>query len=188
MGLFRNIRRVLGDIAPIVATVAPIVAPGIGGFLASRIAGSIARSTAPRANSAAAVARGAPVVPRFCPRMGVVGRPFSSQFQSRNFSTGGAFAGRPLVFTGGRVPVGREVVAQFCPSVPDPLPVSQATQGGLAPAGAFVVGGTAVGTPFERVSVAQPVLPPPKVAAARVISAPTIGARLTIAQRIAAGI
>jgi len=164
VGLFRNIRRVIGDIAPVVSAVAPIVAPGLGGFLISQVAGRIARNTAPRANPAVAVARGAPVVPPFCPRMGVVGRPFSGQFQSRNFSSGGAFPGRPFVFTGGRVPVGRDIVAQFCPTAPAALPITTpATTGQFASVASQVQAVAAAAVPSVVVPPSPVVVPPPAV-------------------------
>ncbi len=132
MGLFRNIRRVLSDVAPFVAAAAPFVAPGLGGFIVSQVATAVSR-TVPRRASGASIAQGGPIVPPFCARMGVVGGPFSSQFGARNFVSGGAFPGRPLVFTGGRVPVGRDIVAQFCPSAPAALPiVTPATVAGFA--------------------------------------------------------
>lgn len=112
MGLFRNIRRVLGDIAPIVSVVAPIVAPGIGGFLS----GAIAQQFVPRG------VVGARPVPR--PANPCQPPAFSSPFQSANFPTGGSLPGRGLAFLNTFQPrsaVGR-VALDRCPPSRCPCP------------------------------------------------------------------
>jgi len=138
MGLFtrlrRNIFRAVEDVAPIVQVVAPIVAPGVGGFIASRIAGAVGRrverSNAPQRSTATAIRAGAPVIRPVCRRLGTLGGGFSAPFQARNFISGGSFPGRSVATFGGRVPVGRDIRARFCP---DPTPALPKVNAELLP-------------------------------------------------------
>jgi len=121
--LLRNLDRIVEDVSPIVGAVAPLLIPGPGGFIVSQLAASAAQR-APTRPPASAIRAGAPLVRPTCRPMGVIGRAFSAPFQARNFPTGGAFPGRQLVFTGGRIPVGRDIIApKDCPSrfVPTPI-------------------------------------------------------------------
>jgi len=126
MGLFsrvaKNLQRVFADAAPIVSAVAPFVAPGIGGLVISNIAARFAQAQ-PTRSSAAVINAGGSLIPPTCRPMGVVGGGFSGPYQARNFTSGGSFSGRPVATFGGRVPVGRDIRAQFCPTPPAQLPI-----------------------------------------------------------------
>lgn len=116
MGIFRNIQRVLADIAPVVAAVAPIVAPGLGGIIAAQIA----RGFIPRGVVGARPVP-APANPCQAPA-------FTSRFQSANFSTGGSLPGRGLAFFNTFQPrsaVGR-VALDRCPPTTCPCPATAA--------------------------------------------------------------
>lgn len=105
MGLFsrafRNIRRVVRDVAPIAAAIAPI-ALGVGaGALISQV-------LAPQAAQIPAATR-AQVARTRCPASGAQGRGFSAPFQSANFTTGGSLPGRSAAVFQRRLAVGRDV-------------------------------------------------------------------------------
>lgn len=107
MGLFsrafRNIRRVVADVAPIVQAIAPIALPLIGGALAGAVISRIGgRSELPPAAAATVAATR-------CPQPGVISGGFSAPFQSANFSTGGSLPGRAASTFIARRALGRNV-------------------------------------------------------------------------------
>lgn len=153
MGVFRNIQRIIGDVAPLVAAVAPIVAPGIGGFLAGAIAQQFVRRGVV----------GARPVPR--PANPCQPPAFSSPFQSANFPTGGSLPGRGLAFLNTFQPrsaVGR-VALDRCPPSRCPCP-SAVAPSRFTPAQQSALDRFGIRAPVAPV-VAAPVVPAPVVAA-----------------------
>jgi len=112
-----NLNRVLGDVAPLVAAVAPIAVPGFGGFVAGALAQGFIEP-------GVVGARPVPVPMNPCQAPA-----FSAPFQASNFPSGGSPSGRELANFNSFQPrsaVGRQVVPRCPPSGTCPCPTTAA--------------------------------------------------------------